>query len=61
MRAWIEGDFKLLRNVAGPSQLFDVLKSPGEDWVLTADQMTLYVSLPQDNKVAVASTATWEK
>lgn len=46
----------------GTTKLLDMifLKSPGEDWILTEDQMTLFVSLPQDNEVAVASTATWE-
>jgi arylsulfatase A-like enzyme len=32
VRAWIEGDFKLLRNVVGPSKLFNVVKNPGEDF-----------------------------
>ncbi len=46
----------------GTTKLLDMifLESPGEDWALTADQMTLFVSMPEINQVAVASTATWE-
>jgi YVTN family beta-propeller protein len=46
----------------GTTKLLDMifLDSPGEDWALSTDQMTLYVSLPEVNRVAVASTATWE-
>ena len=46
----------------GTTKLLDMifLQSPGEDWALSADQMTLYVSMPEANQVAVASTATWE-
>src|SRR5262249_6610321 len=36
------------------------LKSPGADWVLSKDETTVYVSLPQLNQVAVVDTATWE-
>src|SRR5262245_59477956 len=36
------------------------LKSPGADWVLSKDETTIYVSLPQLNQVAVVDTANWE-
>ena len=36
------------------------LKSPGSDWVLSPDETTVYVSLPQLNQVAAVDTATWE-
>jgi YVTN family beta-propeller protein len=36
------------------------LKSRGDDWVLSADQRTLYVSMPDANAVAVVDTASWE-
>jgi YVTN family beta-propeller protein len=36
------------------------LKSPGEDWVLSADARRLYVSMPLVNQVAVIDTATWK-
>ncbi len=46
----------------GTTKLLDMifLDSPGEDWVLSEDQMTLYVSLPDTNQLAVTSTALWE-
>ena len=37
-----------------------VLDSPGEDWALTRDGATLFVSMPLSNKVAVVDTATWK-
>src|ERR1044071_7257180 len=37
-----------------------MLKSPGEDWVLTADQERLFVSMPASNSVAVVDTNTWK-
>lgn len=37
-----------------------LLKSPGEDWVLTSDRTKLFVSMPRVNKVAVIDTATWK-
>ncbi|HJP90741.1 MAG TPA: cytochrome D1 domain-containing protein [Pyrinomonadaceae bacterium] len=37
-----------------------LLKSPGEDWALTADRLKLFVSMPQVNKVAVVDTNTWK-
>ena len=45
----------------GGSKLYTLipLKSPGEDWVLTADNKRLYVSMPQANQVAVVDIATW--
>jgi len=36
------------------------LKSPGEDWVMSADRRWLYVSMPLVNQVAVVDTATWK-
>lgn len=46
------GGSKLLALVA--------LKSPGADWVLTADQSRLFVSLPDANEVAVVETVSWK-
>ncbi len=37
-----------------------LLKSPGEDWVLTADRTKLFVSMPRANQVAVIDTSTWK-
>ncbi|MGZ8842143.1 MAG: YncE family protein [Pyrinomonadaceae bacterium] len=37
-----------------------LLKSPGEDWVLTRDGERLFVSLPLVNQVAVIDTRTWK-
>jgi YVTN family beta-propeller protein len=37
-----------------------MLKSPGEDWALTADRTRLFVSMPQVNQVAVVDTSTWK-
>jgi YVTN family beta-propeller protein len=37
-----------------------MLKSPGEDWVLTRDGEKLFVSLPLVNQVAVVDTRTWK-
>ena len=37
-----------------------LLKSPGEDWVLTANRSKLFVSMPLVNYVAVVDTATWK-
>lgn len=36
------------------------LKSPGEDWAMSADRRRLYVSMPLINQVAVVDTATWK-
>jgi YVTN family beta-propeller protein len=36
-----------------------VLESPGEDWVMTSNEMRIYVSLPDTKKVAVVDTAGW--
>jgi YVTN family beta-propeller protein len=36
------------------------LKSPGEDWALSADGRRLFVSLPESGQVAVADTGTWK-
>jgi YVTN family beta-propeller protein len=36
-----------------------MLKSPGEDWALTADRKWLFVSMPAVNQVAVVDTTTW--
>ena len=37
-----------------------MMKSPGEDWVLTADREKLFVTLPLVNQVAVIDTRTWK-
>src|SRR5690349_3615940 len=37
-----------------------MLKSPGEDWVLSSDRMKLFVSMPRVNEIAVVDTATWK-
>jgi YVTN family beta-propeller protein len=37
-----------------------LLKSPGEDWVLTSDRRRLFVTMPLVNEVAVIDTATWK-
>jgi YVTN family beta-propeller protein len=37
-----------------------LLKSPGEDWALTADRSKLFVSMPHANHVAVIDTTTWK-
>jgi DNA-binding beta-propeller fold protein YncE len=37
-----------------------MLQDPGEDWVLSADQERLFVSMPAANKVAVVDTNTWK-
>jgi YVTN family beta-propeller protein len=46
----------------GTTKLLTVifLKSPGEDWVMSADRRRLYVSMPLVNQVAVIDTATWK-
>jgi YVTN family beta-propeller protein len=36
-----------------------MLKSPGEDWVLSRDEETLFVTLPLINQVAVVNTRSW--
>src|SRR5215208_60125 len=37
-----------------------MMKSPGEDWVLTKDREKLFVTLPLINQVAVIDTRTWK-
>jgi len=37
-----------------------MLKSPGEDWVLTHDGERLFVTLPLVNQIAVIETRTWK-
>ena len=37
-----------------------MMKSPGEDWVLTADRERLFVTLPLVNQVAVIGTRNWK-
>lgn len=32
VRAWVDGDFKLIRNMTGPPRLFNVVKDPGESF-----------------------------
>ena len=46
----------------GGSKLYTLiaLKSTGEDWVLSADNKRLYVSMPQSNQVAVIDVPTWK-
>ncbi|HEX7180820.1 MAG TPA: YncE family protein [Thermoanaerobaculia bacterium] len=46
----------------GNSKLLSMvfLKSPGEDWALTADGSRLFVSLPDSNRVAVVESANWK-
>jgi YVTN family beta-propeller protein len=46
------GGSKLLAMVA--------LKSRGDDWALSADQRSLYVSMPDANAVAVIDTTSWD-
>jgi YVTN family beta-propeller protein len=36
------------------------LKTRGDDWILSADQKTLYVSMPDSNEVAVVDAISWE-
>jgi YVTN family beta-propeller protein len=45
----------------GGSKLYMLiaLRAPGEDWVLSADNKKLYVSMPQVNQVAVIDTVSW--
>ncbi|MFQ5719442.1 MAG: YncE family protein [Acidobacteriota bacterium] len=45
----------------GTTKLLDMifLPAPGEDWLLTDDQMTLFVSIPDTDQVSIADTATW--
>src|SRR5262249_30162556 len=46
----------------GGSRLYTLinLRSPGEDWVMSADKKRLYVSMPQVNQVAVIDTQMWK-
>ena len=46
----------------GGSKLYTliVLKSQGEDWVLSRDNKRLYVSMPAVNQVAVIDVPTWK-
>jgi YVTN family beta-propeller protein len=46
----------------GGSKLYTlvVLKSPGEDWVLSSDNKRLYVSMPAVNQVAVIDVPSWK-
>ena len=46
----------------GGSKLYTLipLKSPGEDWALSADNKRLYVSMPQLNQVAVIDISVWK-
>jgi YVTN family beta-propeller protein len=36
------------------------LKTPGEDWLMSADNQRLYVSMPASNQVAVIDVPTWK-
>src|SRR5215510_1547756 len=46
----------------GGSKLLTLLmmKSPGEDWVMTKDREKLFVTLPLVNQVAVIDTRSWK-
>ena len=46
----------------GGSKLFTLvmMKSPGEDWLLTRDGELLFVTLPAINQVAVITTRSWQ-
>ena len=46
----------------GGSKLYTLipLKSPGEDWVMAADNKRIYVSMPQVNQVAIVDTPSWK-
>jgi len=46
----------------GGSKLYNLisLRGPGQDWVMSADQKRLYVSLPSVNEVAVIDIQTWK-
>lgn len=46
----------------GGSKLYTLvgLRSPGEDWVMSADRKRLYVSMPLAGAVAVIDTTTWK-
>ena len=37
-----------------------MLKSPGEDWLLTRDRERIFVTMPLINQVAVVETRTWK-
>ena len=37
-----------------------MMKSPGEDWVMTADRENLFVTLPLVNQLAVIDTRSWK-
>lgn len=45
----------------GGSKLLEMvfLESPGEDWEMTGDQRTLFVSMPDSDQIAVVDTADW--
>jgi DNA-binding beta-propeller fold protein YncE len=46
----------------GNSKLLALIPLPGrgEDWALSTDQKTLFVSMPEVNQVAVIDTASWQ-
>ena len=46
----------------GGSRLYALvtLRSPGEDWLLSGDARTLFVTLPLVDQVAVVDTTTWK-
>ena len=46
----------------GGSKLYNLvaLRSPGEDWTLSANKRRLYVSMPLANAIAVVDTITWK-
>jgi len=46
----------------GGSKLYNLIALPGsgEDWVMSANQERLYVSIPSVNQIAVIEIATWK-
>src|SRR6185369_7841618 len=46
----------------GGSKLYTLIpiESRGEDWVMTADNKRLYVSMPDANRLAVIDIPTWK-
>lgn len=46
----------------GTTKLLSMIRlpSPGEDWALSPDHSKLFVSLPRNNRVAVADTGRWK-
>lgn len=51
-----------IKGITGRTQLFTMiyLKSPGEDWVTSADEKKLFVTMPKVNMVAVADLESFK-